>query len=108
MPKVIALHSASGALAKYLTEQGYKVVDYSTAERPGTKVDAVLCTGYHPDILATYSSFTERVDISLGNIRHDFCDELSSPVRINITGMGPDQVRDSLDRHLRRHHHSHS
>ncbi|MPM84424.1 hypothetical protein SDC9_131496 [bioreactor metagenome] len=108
MPKVIALHSDSGALAKYLTEQGYKVVDYTAAERPGIKVDAILCTGYHPDMIATHTSFTERVDISLGNIRHDFYDEAATPVSINITGMGPDQVRDSLDRRLQRHRSSRS
>lgn len=108
MPKVIALHSASGALAKYLTEQGYKVVDYTAAERPGIKVDAILCTGYHPDMIATHSSFTERVDISLGNIRHGFYDETDLPLNINITGMGPDQVRNSLDCHLRQHSHSHN
>ncbi|MDD4600481.1 hypothetical protein SDC9_15053 [bioreactor metagenome] len=108
MPKTIALHSTTGALAKYLTEQGYQVIDYPAAERPGVKVDAILCTGYRPDMIAAYSSLTERVDISLGNIHHDFGNDHAVPVNINITGMSPEQVRDNLYRHLERHHHCHS
>lgn len=108
MPKTIALHSAAGALAKYLTEQGYQVIDYSAAEQPGVRVDAVLSTGYHPDTITTHFSLTERVDISLGNIRHDIDGDHAFPVNINITGMGPEQVRDCLNHQLESHRHYHS
>lgn len=105
MSKVIALQSHTGALAKYLSEHGYRVVDYDTIHRPGIKVDAILCTGYHPDMVTSHSSLTERVDISLGNIRHDFIDDHVLPVNVNITGMAPEQVKNSLDQALHRHVH---
>lgn len=104
MPKIIALHSATGALAKYLTEQGYKAVDFSAAGQPGTRIDAILCTGYNPDIVATHFSVTERVDISLGNINCTF-NYGHFPASINITGMDPQQVRDILNSRLEHHRH---
>lgn len=105
MSKILALQSPNGTLAKYLSDCGYKIVGYDSLCRPGIKVDAVLCTGYHPDMVTSPSSLTERVDISLGNIRHNFDDDHSSPMNVNITGMSPNQVSETLDRTLHRHVH---
>ena len=106
MPKVIAMQAPRGALAKYLAEHGYKVVDLQTAYSPGVQIDAILRTGYHPDIFTSHSSLSEAADISLGSIRNDHSSH-PVPVNINITGMGPEEVLQLLQHRLHSGCHSH-
>ncbi len=101
MPKVVSLSSPTGTLAQFLSKHGYKIVDHNSVGRPGTKVDAILYTAYRPDMISTYTSFTETADISLGNINHD--PDSHNPAILNITGMGPDAVLDALERRLSTH-----
>lgn len=106
MPKVIAIQAHKGALAKYLADHGYKVVDLQTAYSPGVKIDAILRTGYHPDITTSHSCMYDTADISLDGIRVDNHSH-PAPVTINVTGMGPDQVLEILRHRLQSGYHSH-
>ncbi|SDF64644.1 MBL fold metallo-hydrolase [Sporolituus thermophilus] len=98
MPKVVALQAHMGTLAELLRRKGYKVIDLYEAGRPGVKVDALLYTGYHPDITTTFNSLTETADITIGTCAGE---SHPAPVRINITGLRPEAALAALEERLR-------
>ncbi|MEN6414258.1 MAG: YkuS family protein [Veillonellales bacterium] len=101
MSKIIALQSYSQNLATFLFQQGYTVIDLQTAHFPGKKVDAILLSGYHPDMVTSHTSLTETAHITLGNISHDIQNHPAA-ITLNITGLTPEQILAVLQYRLRR------
>ena len=99
MPKVVALQAHMGTLAELLRRKGYTVIDLYEACRPGVKVDALLYTGYHPDMATSFSSVTETADITIGA---GASENHPAPVRVNITGLRPETALAALEERLRR------
>ena len=102
MPRTIALHSASGSAAALLRGAGYRIVDFSEAAKPGTKIDAYVYTAaYRPDSI----SAAEAADISVGSAAaHP--EQSGFPVMVNVAGLSAEQTLSTLQYRLgRKDHH---
>jgi 6-phosphogluconate dehydrogenase len=100
MPKVVALQMPATNLAAFLTQRGYKVIEFNQLSRSRTQVDAVLYTHYRPEeTISTYMSYTDNSD--------PITDDFPSAIMLNITGLQPDQVLNELDKRLRHRQYHH-
>lgn len=96
--KIIALQSHYGSIAQHLQQHGYHIISLQQAAEPGQRVDALLVTGYRPDM--DELSGCASADITVGS-GCSMLDERQA-LTLNITGQRPEQVRSALERHLRR------
>lgn len=96
--KIIALQSHTGAVARHLQQHGYQIISLQQAASPGQRVDALLVSGYRPDIDdlsgCTYADMTVGAGCSVLNERQ--------ALTLNITGQRPEQVQAALERYLQR------
>lgn len=96
--KIIALQSHTGAVARHLQQHGYQIISLQQAASPGQRVDALLVSGYRPDIDdlsgCTYADITVGAGCSVLNERQ--------ALTLNITGQRPEQVQAALEGYLQR------
>lgn len=98
MPKTIALAQYNDKLAAALTAQGFRVIAGDQHLRPGQAADAYLYTSYRPDT-TWLEAQPEHADITIGNYHYTIADHPAT-IGVNITGLNPDQVANTLRHRL--------
>ncbi len=101
MPKTIVLATPCARLTDELTAHGFRVVDGTYHSQPGKAADAYLYTSYRPDTADLLSAHPEHADISIGNY-HYTTEDHPATIMLNITGLNPGQVIDTLRHGLAR------
>ncbi|HWR43548.1 hypothetical protein [Sporomusa sp.] len=101
MPKTVVLAHHNQKLVNELTAHGFQVVDSATHAKPGQAADAYLYASYRPDTDACLATHPDHADISIGNYHYTTIDHPAT-ITLNITGLNPGQIVDTLRHQLAR------
>jgi len=104
--KTIAIRAPGTELREALTARGYQVIELTEASRTHCHIDALLLTAFCPENITSCHQSLDASDIAIGSV-YPAQDDLPHTIVLNITGMYPEQVVDSLERHLRHRRWSH-